>query len=1056
MKIMNMLNSTIRSPVKTIITFLLVVAVSFGLLSQIGEFTATNRVINRSEEMYNGVGTFESENDAEKYDTSMGAYIYADPRTMNAGLYCPDETVRIVPDTAFTQNQIADVLDGLNHIQNVDYRVMTAGISDTYFRPDDGDYFYPLPDYCIVEGTLEKVAFNDDGILMIGNVICGSNQIFLSDCRLLAGNPGRVIDGSEIIVWAYPETVTEFEYLSGALKRKVTLYDTSFHYGTEYLHTMIEGDRYVLLIKYDTLYQERYSSGSDTSDFHLSGQAIRNNYCEPIRNITGLSTDYLETEDFADLKLMCEIIDADDHTFDMVYTSDMSAITRFAAGKMAMLEGRMLTPEDSKNEANVCVISKTIAEENHLQVGDVLNFKLGTELFKQYKGVGALALTPSRYSKATEEVELTVVGIYVETESGARLADNANWCYSEGTVFLPLSLLPNAVDLTEHTYTPAEYSFSVKAQEMSAFLQEDAPQIEKLGLTLIFEDRGWPEIMASYITSKNASLIRIIALSVATIITISFTVYLFIGRRKKEYAIMRALGVKKEHAKITLLFSIGSLASFAVIVGLISAWMYLERAISSNETILLLESSKADYEPSLSVVVFAIMELLVIYIIALIYLYRMEKTPLLLLLQDNNERNRRKKIEKVEPTQSEVLVIKANEAVTQLERPLHGKSRFCFLRNYICRHIFRQKGKSIFTIVLAALLLCAICQYSFMRDSYKNLCEETTVKAKFTQGIPLYEVMNLIAKEYTKDPYYEKTTDAELNLRPVTMVVTNDVIRYAGKLFEIKYADGYDESCMSKPNAIILVSKNDMELYDWEMGQMVRALRTQLKDEWIRKNGYSSYDDLNEGEKQRLDNFLLENSCEYCIAGIITGIDNLVFTPGVIFVNPGTGENEMSLDYAEVTLADYTRAAELQKAGERIYGTTMIFDTEALDGARGTLQLLSNLYPMVIAIVLLIGGFITSLAIMQSSKETAILRILGASKQKTRRILCGEQVSLTVVGLMLGSVALILWKGQQLIDNYLTLLVFAGLYLVIIIFTAMVCAILVTNKRLLSLLQTKE
>ena len=77
-----------------------------------------------------------------------------------------------------------------------------------------------------------------------------------------------------------------------------------------------------------------------------------------------------------------EIIDSDDHTFDIVYTSDMSMIHRFSDGKMNIVEGRMITPKDVENKASVCVISSAFAAMNGLSVGDRLSFYLGTELLQ--------------------------------------------------------------------------------------------------------------------------------------------------------------------------------------------------------------------------------------------------------------------------------------------------------------------------------------------------------------------------------------------------------------------------------------------------------------------------------------------------------------------------------------------------------------------------------------------------------------------------------------------------------------------------------------------------
>ena len=102
----------------------------------------------------------------------------------------------------------------------------------------------------------------------------------------------------------------------------------------------------------------------------------------------------MDTEEFAPLKELVEITNSDIHTFDMVYTENTGSIKRFADGDMVIIDGRGLEPEDSESKNTVCVVSHAFANANGLEVGDTLNFNLGTELVEQYKSLGAYCCNP--------------------------------------------------------------------------------------------------------------------------------------------------------------------------------------------------------------------------------------------------------------------------------------------------------------------------------------------------------------------------------------------------------------------------------------------------------------------------------------------------------------------------------------------------------------------------------------------------------------------------------------------------------------------------------------
>jgi len=117
------------------------------------------------------------------------------------------------------------------------------------------------------------------------------------------------------------------------------------------------------------------------------------------------------------------------------------------------------------------------------------------------------------------------------------------------------------------------------------------------------------------------------------------------------------------------------------------------------------------------------------------------------------------------------------------------------------------------------------------------------------------------------------------------------------------------------------------------------------------------------------------------------------------------------------------------------------------------LSLLCLLYPVAIAVSILIGLGLSMLLMLQNAKNAAIMRVLGQGKRKTRTILVAEQVMPCLLGLLFGVGVLLLtgWgfgpvSALSLVAVYLTGSVVGGI----------VGAILVTSRPPLELLQVKE
>jgi hypothetical protein len=124
------------------------------------------------------------------------------------------------------------------------------------------------------------------------------------------------------------------------------------------------------------------------------------------------------------------------------------------------------------------------------------------------------------------------------------------------------------------------------------------------------------------------------------------------------------------------------------------------------------------------------------------------------------------------------------------------------------------------------------------------------------------------------------------------------------------------------------------------------------------------------------------------------------------------------LDFAEYTLADYSRAEEFREYAKGILDgmkTEAAFhmDTSYADRVYEMHRLLETLYPITVAAALLLGGVLPGLMVLHASRELSILRALGVRTGKCTALYTLAQVLCAALGLVLGlALALVLRRSD--------------------------------------------
>ncbi|HPU22014.1 MAG TPA: hypothetical protein PL099_03390 [Thermoclostridium caenicola] len=399
---------------------------------------------------------------------------------------------------------------------------------------------------------------------------------------------------------------------------------------------------------------------------------------------------------------------------------------------MVIQEGRALTKEDT----HACVVNAALMEINGLKIGDRITVELCDKLLMQHGVLGATAVIPERYGKPVKTVELEIVGSYLDVDAQYERDGENWWCYTPNTLFVPLSLLP-VEPPADHEVRPGEFSIVIdNAFDIEAFLNAAEPLAKELGLRLRFSDKGWMRLKDSIDTSRTTSLITTALYLGAAAAALLLTAYLYIGRQKKAYAIMRALGAPRKRARNALALPLVLLSAVAIPVGGATGMVYASKALTSalEELAALMEFYTPDVSLPAGVMVLCLVsEVLLLTGLAGLFMNRLAKMPPLALLQGDAVRTRGKKTGKktVRNVVDEAAQMPQFTLSFSISRDLPKGGNYSPVKHvsrYVLRHMSRAGWRTVMAVLLAFLLTGAMGLLAVTRLSYQELFDKTEVK----------------------------------------------------------------------------------------------------------------------------------------------------------------------------------------------------------------------------------------------------------------------------------------------------------------------------------------
>ena len=1060
----------LRSPIKTALTVLLLAAAAFLLLDNLSSYAMQTEAVREAEAKVEGVLTVERSPVILPQGAEWSWYLLTDPTSPGTS-YSPKLSYETMHHEALTASDL-EALEALPYIDGIDRRYMTAGVSAEYTRHEGPLENYNYTDRLVIEATVESAG--DVENLAIFWETSEVRGYTLTDAAVLAGDSRfleeqeQALNGhSRLIAVAIPEENVgslpgSALTLSGGGGVGKVVDCLDYDVTLETLQEIRPGRRYVFVVRA----LRGASATSDSLAFYL-GDDSRKDWWPYVTDVTDLPEGYLETEGFAPLRELIQVTNDDLHTFDVVYTGDMASIRRVARHQITLEQGRFLGPADAGNP--VCVVSEDFLERNGLSLGDTVALKLGSYLMEQYQPLGAVAVTQGRYAPAWTEQSFTIVGSWKDSSdrrwqeqehysvysTGSWQDQDPFWAYSDNTFFVPASFLPAGCAAENHAFRPGEVSFLVRDPDMiGAFTEEGLPLVEELGLKYAWNDAGWPIIAEKLAEARSLSRMKLLIFSGAALLAAALTVYLYLYRRRKEYAVLRALGTPRKAAAKALWLPMLVLAAFSAALGLGAAWLRSGAAVKRSAAEFAEAGLEAMPEAHIGVYLLGALGLLAaVCLLSAIYLGILGSRSPLRLMQEGGRHEKGKTRGAALPVQPGLSAA----AVLALPMTVTGKPVKGFLRRYIFRHVRRAGAKTLLTLLLAALLVGVVGQLTVLRERYAQLMGNVRIEAAFYDGLSLYRAETLMKSGLVREPtYIASFREGELEMDPAEVIFTNRLDSVVSD--PVTWLEGWDEEkAMGEKGRVCILPAPAMENYGLKLGDEVRV------------NEFGCIEYLQFGHDVAVNTteeaVALRDRYRpfYTVVGRVETnlMKPVVYAPAAAFGSFSFFGTTLYLDSAAFVLNDYRDAGKLRQMAEEIQYTAkkppvFTMDTSDADRIYRVYRLIETLYPLTVAAALILGTLLPVLMILQEQKEAAILRALGWSKKLTIRRLTMEQAVLCLAGLVLAILALFAVNGLGFLGVILVPILYVIAHFALCVGASAAISASILQKSPMRLLQVKE
>ena len=662
-----------------------------------------------------------------------------------------------------------------------------------------------------------------------------------------------------------------------------------------------------------------------------------------------------------------------------------------------------------------------------------------------------MASTRGRYSTAFTRQEFTIIGTWRDLNEGNHADRDLYWAWSNNAIFVPSAFLPECVNAETYSPKPNDVSFVVGSpEEIIPFEEQVLPRLDEMSIPYMWNDMGWSLIGRELMRARDLARVKLLIFAGAAAFALVLTIWLFIGRRKREYAIYRALGMPVRGASMQLYAPFLMLGAVAAVVGAVAARVFSLRQLAASSAEVVTAHTPAG--PVLYVLG-ALGFLLALAAFAWCGIRIIRRRTVLELLQGESGR-KKKTAEEAEP------VSLPTAETAPVTRSMGGSRSTRWGGRYLRRLLGRNLGRSALSLLLAALLVFAFGALTVLRGIYRELYQNVEVKPVITGGLDYKRAEKIAESGYVRDPYYEYVCkDAMVEMVNTEIIFVSHMDRRV-KL-PILWAEGLDEETVfSSDERYCVITQSFADSLGVGLGEKLRV--NEANDWWDHMTSWG-LDPLKPGETVMERRDARRPFLE--VAGIIQ-TDAPDATTYIAVRNWQRYsflyyESPFGLDMAEYTLLDYHKATEFSDYAKELIShsektTQLRMDTSYADQLYKIHRLIEELYPLAIAAALLLGGVLPGLIVLHSSKEISILRALGVRARECVVLYTLAEVLCALAGLVLGIATVLVVLHPELSSVIVPFAVYVAAHLAACALGSGIFAWLCARKHVLAQLQAKE
>ena len=302
---------------------------------------------------------------------------------------------------------------------------------------------------------------------------------------------------------------------------------------------------------------------------------------------------------------ICRQLEFARHAQSAVYlrtTRDMAMIpnAQMGQGILSLRYGRLIGFDDYVNARHVVAVCRTFSEIRQKGIGDILTITVNADqhlVYSPYYILGyddyiqprlmtifpELGILSIPGSDPAITLELEIVGIY---DFFRWRPINTNWSSKNKFMFIPDSLLPVGWGLQSAYfgditpgYIPALwFSFILYCpRDQARFIWSTRDALSELGFRVGFVGRESGGFLATADTILTSVMLNLVIFSFVMALVLVFMVALFMWQRKKDYAILRALGCSAKNIYMQSVIALTFFGLPAVMAGSIAGWFYAIR-----------------------------------------------------------------------------------------------------------------------------------------------------------------------------------------------------------------------------------------------------------------------------------------------------------------------------------------------------------------------------------------------------------------------------------------------------------------------------------------------